>query len=135
MIHNRCDMIRYDYYSTVSGSGTGYGLNDLGPECLQSKVVILLYTTSGLLMEVTHLPVQWLQRTLSPREKWPRREAQHSPEKNGWLYIYTPLYAFMASSKKIPRTCPAQEIFLRSIRRTETPINFLAYLQVGLDSI
>jgi hypothetical protein len=30
---------------------------------------------------------------------------------------------------------PEQEIFPRSIRRTETPINFLVYLQVGLGSI
>ena len=86
------------YYPTISGSRVaqsvywlGCGLNDLGPAFLQNRDYSPL-PTSGPLMEVTHLPAQWLQRALSPTEKRSRRETQQLPScsarKKKWVVLY-----------------------------------------------
>jgi hypothetical protein len=46
-------------------------------------------------------PIQWVPGSLPTGEKWPEREADHSPPysagvKNMWRYTSTPRYAFIA---------------------------------------
>jgi hypothetical protein len=56
---------------------------------------------SRLALGYTHSPIQWVPEAPSPGVKRPVREADHSPPANTevkkmWIYMSTPLYAFMA---------------------------------------
>jgi hypothetical protein len=73
-----------------------------GPSLSPGRVKNFLFSTSsGLALGSTQPPIQWVPGALSPREKRPGREADHSlpasaEAKKMWIYTCTPPYAFMA---------------------------------------
>jgi hypothetical protein len=68
---------------------------------LEIQGFFLFTTASRPALGPTHPPTLWVPRVLSPRAKWPGREANHSPPtraeiKNAWNYTPTPPYFLMA---------------------------------------
>jgi hypothetical protein len=83
------------------GIATGYGLDGRG---IWVRVPVgtrfPLFTSSRPVLGPIHPRIQWVQRVLSQRVKFPGREADHSSPasnevKNTWIYILTPPYVFM----------------------------------------
>jgi hypothetical protein len=65
------------------------------------KGYFLFTTTSRLALRPTQPPIQWIPGALSPGEKRPGCEADHSPSstvkvRKAWSYNSTPPYPFMA---------------------------------------
>jgi hypothetical protein len=63
--------------------------------------IFFFATASRPALGPTHHPLQWVPRVLTPRVKWPGREADHSSlssaeAKNAWTCIFTSQCVFMA---------------------------------------
>jgi hypothetical protein len=63
----------------LSGRALGYGLDDRWFESREGLGIFLFTTASRPALEPTQPPIQWVSGALSLGEKWPGREADHSP--------------------------------------------------------
>jgi hypothetical protein len=69
-------------------------------KCIARRDIFLFSTSSRADLGLIQSPIEWIPGALSPGVKRPEREADHSPPtsadiKNTWIYIFTPLCAFI----------------------------------------
>jgi len=79
---------------------TGWTVGVLAFDYRREMGIFLFTTASRPVLWSTQPPIQWVPGALSPGEKRPWREADHSPPsgaevKNAWSYISTRQYVFM----------------------------------------
>jgi hypothetical protein len=87
--------------SNSTPTGTQVQIKAVHPPRKNEGIFFLFATASRPTLRPTQPPIQWVVEVLSPRVKRPEREPDYSSTssadvKNGWSYISTPQYAFIA---------------------------------------